>query len=144
MLVSREEVKTDLENNYKAMQAFGIETEDAPLFLPPYEWYNDTISDWTTSMGFQLINFTHGTLSHADYTVPETKGYRSSQEIYGSILDYEANHHSGLNGFILLSHIGTAPQRTDKFYLQLEKLIHSLQAKGYLFLRIDELLNSTP
>ena len=141
LLVTRDEFTEDLKYNYKAMHAFGIETGDAPLFLPPYEWYNDTISAWTASMGLQLINYTHGTLSHADYTVPGTSGYRSSQKIYGSILEYETGHNSGLNGFILLSHIGTAPERSDKFYLQLEKLINSLQAKGYRFQRIDEILD---
>ena len=141
LLVTREEFMVDLKNNYKAMEAFGIESGDAPFFLPPYEWYNDSIAAWTASMGLQLINFTHGTLSHADYTVPESTGYRSSQEIYGSILEYENAHPSGLKGFILLSHIGTAPQRTDKFYLHLEKLILSLKSKGYRFQRIDDLLD---
>lgn len=141
LLVSREEFRMDLENNFKAMLAFGIEKKEAPLFLPPYEWYNDSIAAWTTSMGLQLINFTHGTLSHADYTVPGTSGYRSSQDIYSSILDYETGHPSGLKGFILLSHIGTEAQRSDKFYLHLEGLISALKSKGYRFLRIDELFD---
>lgn len=144
LLVTREEFMVDLINNYKAMQAFEIEKEDAPLFLPPYEWYNDTISSWTRAMGLQLANFTYGTLSHADYTVPGTKGYRNSTEIYDSILEFEASQDSGLKGFILLSHIGTAPERSDKFYLHLEKLIKSLKAEGYRFQRIDKLLSKNP
>ncbi len=91
-------------------------------------------------MGLQLINHTHGTLSHADYTVPGTRNYRSSDEIYQSILDYETSASNGLNGFILLSHIGTAPKRTDKFYFYLEKLLEELNSRGYQFKRIDELL----
>ena len=142
LLVSREEFIMDLETNYKAMQAFGIEQQEAPLFLPPYEWYNDSIAAWTTSMGLQLINYTHGTLSHADYTVPGTSGYRSTQEIYASILDYETDQNSGLRGFILLSHIGTAAERSDKFYLRLNELISVLKSKGYCFLRVDELLET--
>ncbi|MCK4748738.1 MAG: polysaccharide deacetylase family protein, partial [Bacteroidales bacterium] len=67
LLVNRKEFELDLENNYKGMARFGITKEDAPLFLPPYEWYNDTISTWTQSMDLQLINLTHVTLSHADY-----------------------------------------------------------------------------
>lgn len=144
LLVSKEEFRLDLENNYKAMLAFGIMKEDAPLFLPPYEWYNDSISAWTAAMGLQLINFTHGTLSHADYTVPGSSVYRSTQEIYSSILDYETAHCSGLNGFILLSHIGTEAKRSDKFYLRLEELITELKSKGYSFLRVDELLDRAP
>ena len=143
LLVSREEFRMDLENNYKAMQACGVEKKDAPFFLPPYEWYNDSIAAWTASLGLQLINFTHGTLSHADYTVPGTSGYRTTQEIYSSILDYETKQETGLRGFILLSHIGTEAGRSDKFYLRLEELISELKSKGYHFLRVDELLEES-
>jgi peptidoglycan/xylan/chitin deacetylase (PgdA/CDA1 family) len=87
-----------------------------------------------------LINHTHGTLSHADYTLPGTGAYRNSEEIFRSILEYERSASDGLNGFILLTHIGTAPERRDKFYLSLEKLIEELSAQGYRFKRIDELL----
>jgi len=140
LLVSRNEFEEDLEANYTAMAQFGIQKKEAPYFLPPFEWYNDSISAWTLYMDLQLVNYTSGTLSHADYTVPGTPQYRSSREIYRSILEYENIHASGLNGFILLSHIGSAPQRNDKFYLQLERLIHALEAKGYRFLRLDELM----
>jgi peptidoglycan/xylan/chitin deacetylase (PgdA/CDA1 family) len=140
LLVTQNEFRDDLQDNYKAMLSFGIKEEDALLFLPPYEWYNDSISSWTRQMGLQLINHTHGTLSHADYTVPGTGVYRSSEEIFQSILDYEISASNGLNGFILLSHIGTAPERTDKFYFYLEKLLLELRSRGYHFKRIDELL----
>ena len=56
-------------------------------------------------------------------------------------MEYEANQDSGLNGFILLSHIGTVPERSDKFYLYLEDLITELKSSGYRFQRIDELLD---
>ena len=54
----------------------------------------------------QLINYTPGTLSHADYTTSKDKNYRSSETIYNSIIDYERSKPAGLNGFILLMHIG--------------------------------------
>jgi peptidoglycan/xylan/chitin deacetylase (PgdA/CDA1 family) len=140
LLVSRDEFTEDLETNYRAMSAFGVAREDAPYFLPPYEWYNDTISAWTSSMELQLVNYTPGTLSHADYTVPDEPGYRSSETIFHSIMAYERAQARGLNGFILLSHVGTAPERTDKFYVLLEELIMELKALGYRFCRIDALL----
>jgi peptidoglycan/xylan/chitin deacetylase (PgdA/CDA1 family) len=140
LLVTQKQFRDDLQDNYKAMLSFGIKEEDAPFYLPPYEWYNDSISSWTQAMGLQLINHTHGTLSHADYTVPGTRAYRSSEEIFQSILDYEISASNGLNGFILLSHIGTAPERTDKFYFYLEKLLEELKSRGYRFKQIDELL----
>jgi len=138
LLVTRNQFLKDLEDNYKAMNKYGIQKEKSPLFLPPYEWYNDSISSWTRSMGLKLINYTSGTLSHADYTVPGTPEYKSSEFIYLSIVTFEKNNPSGLNGFILLSHIGTAPERTDKFYLHLEQLIKVLKSEGYTFNRIDE------
>ena len=140
LLVTQEEFTEDLLENYRRMLAFGINKEGAALFLPPYEWYNDSIASWTRALGLQLINHTHGTLSHADYTVPGTRGYRSSNEIHQSILDYELSAANGLNGFILLTHIGTVSGRTDKFYFYLEKLLEELQDRGYRFKRIDELL----
>ncbi len=141
LLVTQKQFSDDLQDNYMAMATFGIDMEDALFFLPPFEWYNDSISSWTSQMGLELINHTHGTLSHADYTVPGSRGYRSSNEIFQSILDYETSASNGLNGFILLSHIGTAPERTDKFYLYLEKLVEELKSRGYLFKRIDKLLD---
>jgi endoglucanase len=45
------------------------------------------------------------------------------------------------NGFILLSHIGVAPARTDKFYDYLKELIEYLKSKNYELVPIDELLH---
>ena len=108
------------------------------MFLPPYEWYNDSISVWTKDLGFQLINFTPGTKSTADYTTPDMKNYRGSDDIYNSIVQYEQSR--GLNGFILLVHIGTDPKRTDKFYHHLPRLVKYLKAKGYQFQTVNQLL----
>lgn len=140
LLVNRAEFTKDLLDNYKEMEKFGVKKEDVPFFLPPYEWYNDSISAWTRNLDLQLINFTHGTLSHADYTTPSMPGYRSSRTIYESILTYEKAHPSGLNGFILLVHIGAGPGREDKFYLMLDELMKELKKMDYQFVRIDELL----
>jgi len=139
LLVTREEFSDDLLNNYKEMKRFGIDKEEAPYFLPPYEWYNDSISSWTREQGLQLINFTHGTLSHADYTTPSMPNYRSSREIDASIITYESRPPSGLKGLMLLVHIGAGPERTDKFYLLLENLMAELKDRGYTFVRVDEL-----
>ncbi len=123
------------------MKTFGIQKKEAHYFLPPYEWYNDSIARWTEDVGLQLINYSKGTISAADYTYPELKNYRSSGTIMASIKNYEANSSNGLNGFILISHIGTDPRRTDKFYKHLPELIQGLKQKGYQFKRINELLD---
>lgn len=130
----------DLQSNFDAMKQHGISKSEAPFFLPPYEWYNDSIASWAQQMGLRLINYTPGTLSHADYTTPNEKNYRSSQTIYQSIMDYKKQDASGLNGFMLLMHIGTDEKRTDKFYHQLPALLQWLRGKGYQLVSVNQLL----
>jgi peptidoglycan/xylan/chitin deacetylase (PgdA/CDA1 family) len=91
-------------------------------------------------MWLVLFNFTPGTSSNADYTTPSMPEYLSSQAIYDRIWAHEAKDPHGLNGFILLIHIGTDPARTDKFYLRLADLVEALKKKGYALVRLDELL----
>jgi endoglucanase len=141
LLVTEDEFKVDLKNNYNRMAALGIEKRDALYFLPPYEWYNSAISRWTGEMGLLLVNFSPGTSSTADYTYPEMgMRYKSSDEIYQSILNCVSADPNGLNGFILLIHVGTDPRRTDKFYNRLDRLLGELKRKGYRFVRIDQLV----
>jgi peptidoglycan/xylan/chitin deacetylase (PgdA/CDA1 family) len=140
LLVTQQIFNDDLQKNYRAMKKHGISQKDATIFLPPFEWYNDSIASWTKQLGLQLINYSPGTISHADYTWSELKNYRSSEAIMASIKKYESTSSNGLNGFILLLHVGTDPRRTDKFYEQLPQLIPWLKAGGYELKRIDELL----
>ena len=141
-LVSREEFRADIEANFREMARLGIARRKGHLFIPPYEWYNRDIAAWSRETGLVLFNFTPGTSSNADYTTPSMPEYLSSQAIYDRILAYEKKEPHGLNGFILLVHIGTDPERTDKFYLKLGDLIRDLKARGYALVRIDELLRS--
>lgn len=134
LLVTKEEFMADLKRNYAEMEKFGIKKTDAPFFLPPYEWYNRQIAEWTAELGLTLINFSPGTSSNADYTTPDMKNYLSSDTIETRILNYEQKN--GMNGFILLTHIGTDGRRTDKLYARLGKLIAELQRRGYHFQRL--------
>ncbi len=142
LLVTKDQFRFDLADNYTAMARQGIDVKMAKYYLPPYEWYNDTIAAWTKELKLQLINFSPGTLSHADYTTPEDKNYRSSETIWNSIMDFEQKRPAGLNGFILLLHIGTDHRRTDKFYFRLQELVRRLKSKGYQFQTVDELLKT--
>ena len=141
LLVTKQEFTEDLQNAYKELNKWNIEKNEAHYFLPPYEWYNDSIAKWTNEMGLQLVNFTPGTRSNADYTYPEMGNkYVSSDSVFNSIIHYEIRSSNGLSGFILLVHLGTDPRRTDKFYKRLPELINELKERGYQFVRIDELL----
>ncbi|MBD2699012.1 glycoside hydrolase family 9 protein [Spirosoma sp. BT702] len=139
LLVSRELFVADLRANYVALATFIGKSGNATFFLPPYEWYNDSIATWTKAEGIQLVNYTPGTLSHADYTTPNDRNYRSSDVILESIRVYEQKKRNGLNGFILLMHIGTDSRRINKLYTRLDELLTELRKKSYQFVRVDEL-----
>jgi peptidoglycan/xylan/chitin deacetylase (PgdA/CDA1 family) len=140
-LLSRAQFEKDINDNYITMTQIGLTIDSAKYFMPAYEWYNNDICNWTQAMGINLVNFTSGTFTNADYTTPDMKNYRSSQNIIENVLKLEQMN--GLNGSILLIHIGTHPLRTDKFYNSLDKLIIELKKRGYNFLRIDGLLDQT-
>ncbi|MDR0972793.1 MAG: polysaccharide deacetylase family protein [Prevotellaceae bacterium] len=136
-LVTKDEFMRDLEKSYAQLAEFGISKADAPLFVPPYEYYNDSISAWTAEMGLRLVNYTGGTLTNGDYTTPEMKNYYSSQRIFDHVMRLEAER--GMNGYILLIHLGTDEARTDKFYDgYLDRLIETLQRRGYRFVPLRE------
>ena len=134
LLVTKQVFIEDISDNYLIMNRFSIYQRDASLFMPPYEWYNDSISAWTSEIGLTLINFSPGTGSNADYTTPDMgQKYRPTDWLYDSILSFESDSPTGLNGFYLLLHIGTHPDRNDKFYYRLEELIGELGKRGYRF-----------
>jgi peptidoglycan/xylan/chitin deacetylase (PgdA/CDA1 family) len=112
----------------------------ARYFLPPFEHYNREIADWTRANGWTLINFTPGTRSNADYTGEADRNFASSQKIFNSIVAREHEDPDGLNGFILLLHIGAGPGRADKFHARFGELLDYLAGRGYEFVRVDELL----
>ena len=142
LLVTHQQFTADLQRAYNELKKWNIGKKDAHYFLPPYEWYNDSIANWTKEMDLQLVDFSPGTRSNADYTYPEMRNkYVSSDVIMNSILQYEQQSTNGLNGFILLVHIGTDPRRTDKFYDHLPVLIQELKKRGYEFVMINKLLN---
>jgi len=137
LLVDRATFIQDLTQNYQEMERFEIRKENARWFMPPYEWYNKAIADWTAEQDLILVNFSPGTRSNADYTYPEMGDrYVSSGEITRSILEYEEQY--GMNGFILLIHPGTDPRRIDKYYNHVDSLFSILEGRGYGFGRIDD------
>jgi peptidoglycan/xylan/chitin deacetylase (PgdA/CDA1 family) len=140
LLVTKQQFVEDLNANIAEIVKTGAKKTEIKYFIPPYEWYNDSIARWTKELNMQLVNYSPGTKSTADYTWPDLKNYRSSEEIYKSIIEKEKSDANGLNGFILLLHIGTDPRRTDKFYNKLDDLLKELKKKGYEFSSIDEIL----
>jgi peptidoglycan/xylan/chitin deacetylase (PgdA/CDA1 family) len=139
-LVTHADFQADLESNLKKIEHFGVKRAQIRYFLPPYEHYNQEIVDWAKAMALTLVNFTPGTRSNADYTGEADSNFVSSKAIFDSILRKEQQDPNGLNGFILLLHIGAGPGRADKFPVRFGELLDYLAGKGYQFVRVDQLL----
>ena len=144
LLVTKHQFQSDLHANYAEMETFGVTKIEARYFLPPYEWYNDSISTWTRELGLTLVNFTPGSSSNADWTHPELGAqYVSTDTIYSRILQHESSSRSGLNGFILLLHIGADPRRPDPFTMRLDELLVELKRRGYTFASLNHTIRLT-
>jgi peptidoglycan/xylan/chitin deacetylase (PgdA/CDA1 family) len=138
-LVTEQEFKEDLEINIEQLRAFGAMADDGLIpFIPPFEWYNEDQVGWSDDMGLVLFNFTSGIGSHRDWAPEGHAAFRPSQQIFEDVLEFEETDEHGLNGALMLMHLGS--QREDKMHPLLEPLIEELRARGYSFVRIDEML----
>jgi peptidoglycan/xylan/chitin deacetylase (PgdA/CDA1 family) len=140
-LVTRDEFRADLARNLQKIEAFGVKQNDIRYFLPAYEHYNDEIAVWSKELGLTLLNYTPGTRANADYTGERDRNFVSSKDILRSIFTREQRDAEGLNGFMLLSHIGAGPGRKDKFHHKFDQLLDYLHDRSYEMVRVDELLS---
>lgn len=136
-LVTEEQFRTDLAKNIADLKALGA--QDPVYFIPPYEYFNADQVKWAKSMNVTLFNFTPGSGSNRDYIPESDPKFKPSADILKDILAYEQKDPHGLNGFLLLLHLGSA--RQDKMHPQLQPLIQQLKARGYTFVRVDALLS---
>jgi peptidoglycan/xylan/chitin deacetylase (PgdA/CDA1 family) len=137
-LVSRRTFESDLRANLEKIARAGA---DSPrCFVPPYEHFNQEIAGWSAELGLQLINYTPGTRSIADYTEDGSPNFVSSGAIFDSIVERERVDPQGLDGFLLLLHVGAGPRRTDKFHARFGELLDALARNRYKLVRVDELL----
>lgn len=128
LLHSHQEIREDIAKNLKELARLNLKPG---YFMPPYEWANSKVVEIASELSQITVNFTPGTRTNADYTSPEMNNYVSSEDILQSIYDFE--NEQNLNGFHLLIHPGTMPERRDKFYFHLDGLLHELRKKGYQF-----------
>ena len=141
LLVSYDSFSTDLDKNFAAMENLGINTQQRKLFIPPFEWWNDSVASWCNWKGLELFSFTPGTYTNADYTWPEMGSSYKTNATLMNQLKTLASTPGKLNGNILLLHVGTDPRRKEKLYNELPAIIQLLRKNGYRIKRIDELIN---
>jgi peptidoglycan/xylan/chitin deacetylase (PgdA/CDA1 family) len=141
LLVARDRFEADLGANLRRLESFGVAPDSVRYFLPPYEHYTEEIAAWTKQGGRTLINMTPGTRSNTDYMTDADPRFVTAAEIVNSILSAERKDPDGLNGYLLLMHLGAGPGRTrDHLHDELGRLLDELSRRGYRFARVDELL----
>jgi peptidoglycan/xylan/chitin deacetylase (PgdA/CDA1 family) len=139
-LVTRPEFNQDLEANLQKLVRAGVPRQALRYFVPACEHSNQQIAGWAKELRLTLINFTPGTCSNADYTGEADSNFVPSQTVLDSIMTREQRDPHGLNGFLLLLHLGSGPNRAEKFHNRFGELLDYLGAKGYQCVRVDELL----
>lgn len=122
----------------------------APLWRSPYGEHNHTICIWAQHAGFLHIGWGQGrtwrkNLDSNDWTPnEETEGYHTPQEVYEKIISLAKEQPNGINGGIILMHLGTQrKQREKQVHLILGELIDSLRSLGYSIVTVSELLRES-
>jgi peptidoglycan/xylan/chitin deacetylase (PgdA/CDA1 family) len=138
-LVTEKEFKTDLQQNLNELAEYTGPQAGPVYFVPPFEWYNSQHAEWAKELGCVLINFTPGSGSHRDWAPEGHAAFKPSPQILADILAHEKESPAGLNGHLLLMHLGS--QRQDKFPKHLGELIDELTRRGYQIVRVDGLLS---
>jgi peptidoglycan/xylan/chitin deacetylase (PgdA/CDA1 family) len=138
-LVTKAFFTRDLQKNIAGLREIGALRRDQPvLFIPPYEHYNGDQALWARELGVILFNMTPGCGSNRDYIKEGAPHFVSARKIYDDILACERKESHGLNGFVLLLHLGSG--RKDPFHPRLGPLCDELLKRGYEFERVDQLL----
>lgn len=141
LLITQQQFDADMQNNLNTIQLQNIKIHHPQYYIPPYEWWNDTITSWSKQIDLKIFSFTPGIRTNADYTYPGMgNAYKSSEWIMRSLKEHQQKNANAFNGAIILIHAGTDARRKDKLYDRLGEMINWLRSEGYAFKRIDELL----
>jgi len=138
-LVTEDFFKKDIKKNIAALGAIGALTREKRVyFIPPYEYYNGDQVKWAEKLDLVLFNLSPGCGSSRDYIKEGAPHFVTTQKLYDDILAYEKKDPHGLNGYLLLLHLGSG--RKDPFHPMLGPLCDELSKRGYEFERVDQLL----
>ena len=139
MLVSKDSIYADIRLNARELEKFGVLQSQSRFLLPPYEHYNTESVNILSRAGYIPINYTQGTATPADYTIPSMSSYVDAQTLIDRLFAYEAKH--TLNGAIILIHPGIEESRpeSDRLYNRVREIIMYLKKKGYTFKTFKDL-----
>jgi peptidoglycan/xylan/chitin deacetylase (PgdA/CDA1 family) len=141
--------ETYVDFNYIQMQLFRTDSIFSqitgqhlkPFWRAPFGEYNQQILTWAAQMGYLHIRWTSG-FDTFDWVVDESsKLYRTPQEFLDHFKRQEKNRSSGLNGVIVLMHLGSI-RNQDHIFEALPHLIEFTKKNGYALVPISSLLQN--
>ena len=135
-LMDTDSIISDLKANFAELEKAGVPRGNARWFLPPYEHYDARSVNILRGMGVQVVNYTPGIGTQADYTIPSMKNYRKAQPLIDGLWKFEKEE--GLDGALVLIHPGIEESRPEKerLYNRLDEIIRYLKKHGYRFDRL--------
>ena len=121
-----------------------------PVWRAPYGEINSRLCRWAHDCGYVHIGWRQGrrwrdNLDSNDW-VPdeETPGYHSPDEVYRKVMDLARSKPYGINGGIILMHLGTQRKDAQKqVHRILGKMIDDVRALGYTFVTVSQLLRES-
>lgn len=110
-----------------------------PYWRAPFGEYNTEILTWAAEAGFLHIRWT-GAFDTHDWVIDEESDlYHTPEQLYKQIMQAEEDRPNGLNGVIVLMHLGSK-RNENHVYEVLPRLIQTIKEKGYVPGCISDLL----
>ena len=117
-----------------------------PLWRSPFGEFNPGICRMALSCGYVHIGWRQGqswkqSLDSNDWIADqETPGYKTPGEVIEKIMTMAETNPDGINGGIILMHLGSEREGPNQVYHVVGKLIDSLRADGYKIIPVTEMM----
>lgn len=118
----------------------------APLWRSPFGEFNPGICRMALSCGYVHVGWRQGhtwkqSLDSNDWIADqEMAGYKTPNEVLEKIMTIAETKPEGINGGIILMHLGSERDGPNQVYHILGKLIDSLRAEGYQIIPVTEMM----
>ncbi len=118
-------------------------TPMAKIWRAPYGEVNPQILRWAHELGYRHVGWTRDyahsmTLDSLDWVINRSdKNYQPGGKIIDRLLNFERESRDGVNGGIVLMHLGTERVAGDSVGLHLPRLIDEWRERGYRFVKVS-------
>lgn len=119
----------------------------AKIWRAPFGEVNPQILRWAYELGYRHIGWTRDysrsmTLDSLDWVINRgDRNYQPGARIIERLLDFEQSSKTGVNGGIVLMHLGTQRPVDDSVGLHLPRLIDTWRERGYRFVKVSTWLS---